>query len=195
MEGVLPSRSPLTLVQALIRGQELLSPSGRPVGPLGPWQPAASCGLALWVPPSSPCFPSAGLFVMGFLSLHDVQRSELWHEKGMRHSGGFLCCWGTFLPVPLEPPSIRTLLPPGGGTFPPDEPCYWEPSQPQEGRSGSEGGWGWRPPQDLQDPPHPLLDMSRQCPPACILGRPLCWAAKTLRGGEHAGFSVHMGRK
>lgn len=37
---------------------------------------------------------------MGFLSLHEVQRSELWHEKGMRHSGGFLCCWGTLLPVP-----------------------------------------------------------------------------------------------
>ena len=103
MEGVLPSESPLTLVQALIREQELLSPSGCPAGPLGPWQPATlflTCGLALWAPPSSLCFPSAGLFVMGFLSHREVQRSDLWHEKGMRHSGGFLYCWGTLPHVP-----------------------------------------------------------------------------------------------
>lgn len=103
MEGVLPSESPLTLEQAFIREQELLSPSGCPAGPLGPWQPATlflTCGLALWAPPSSPCFPSAGLLVMGFLSHREVQRSELWHEKGMRHSRGFLCCWGTLPHVP-----------------------------------------------------------------------------------------------
>lgn len=54
MEGVLPLRSPLTLVQVLIREQELLSPSGHPAGPLGPWQFAA----LLWPGPLGTSFLS-----------------------------------------------------------------------------------------------------------------------------------------
>ena len=83
------------------------------------------------------------------------------------------------------PPSIRTPLPLGRGAFPPDEPCYWEPSQPQEeGGQGVRGVGAGGPPR-LAGPSPPLADMPRQCPPGCVLGPPLCWQPR-LRGEERA---------